>query len=927
MWSLGPVGFLSPWLLAGLVLLPVLWLILRAVPPAPLRRRFPGVALLLGLDDRENQSDRTPWWLLLLRILAVAAAIIGFAGPVLNPAERPAPGSGPLLVVADGTWADARDWPVRIERIEALLSEARRAGRPAAVTVLTDLPDEIRFDPAEAVLGTLPGLAPKPWELDPQALSAWSDGLEGRFETVWLSDGLAREGREDLLAALESHGEVRVIQTPRRILALRPPVLDGAEIALEAVRTPTGGAAQADVAAHGLDPAGVERRLATATLDFAPGEAVARAALSLPPELRNRVTRFEIETARSAAAVALTDDALRRREVGLVESRAAREAGALLSPLHYLRVALAPQADLVSGDLATLIPANPDVIVLADAGSLPPAEAEALQDWVDAGGLLLRFAGPRLAASDAGRAGDDPLMPVRLRAGGRSVGGTMSWGEPKTIAPFDTDSPFHGLAVPGDVTVRAQVVAQPGPELAARVIAQLSDGTPLVTRKEQGDGQVVLFHVTANAEWSSLPLSGLFVSMLERLAISARTEADAAADLAGTSWQPAELLDAQGRLTATDTRAAVAGEDLARGELGPELPPGLYEGEAGRFALNVTRADTTLAPARWPARIAVEGLDRPAERPLGGALLALAVALMALDTLASLAVGGRLRRGVALLLLALLLPPVSEAQAQAGVPAEARMDPGVEAFAQAATGSVVLGHVLSGDPQVDEIARAGLEGLGRTLWQRTSVEPAAPMAVDPETDELAFFPLLYWPVTAETPIPSGAAYDKLNAYLRGGGMIVFDTRDAGIAGLGTTTPEGRRLQAIARPLDIPPLSPVPEDHVLTRTFYLLQDFPGRHQGRAVWVEAAPDEEPTPGMPFRNLNDNVTPVVIGGNDWASAWAMDEIGMPLYPVGRGMAGERQREMAFRFGVNLVMHVLTGNYKSDQVHVPALLERLGQ
>jgi len=69
------------------------------------------------------------------------------------------------------------------------------------------------------------------------------------------------------------------------------------------------------------------------------------------------------------------------------------------------------------------------------------------------------------------------------------------------------------------------------------------------------------------------------------------------------------------------------------------------------------------------------------------------------------------------------------------------------------------------------------------------------------------------------------------------------------------------------------------------------------------------------------------VLIGGNDWASAWAVSEQGDPLFPVGRGYTGERQREMAYRFGVNLVMHVLTGNYKSDQVHVPALLERLGQ
>ena len=81
------------------------------------------------------------------------------------------------------------------------------------------------------------------------------------------------------------------------------------------------------------------------------------------------------------------------------------------------------------------------------------------------------------------------------------------------------------------------------------------------------------------------------------------------------------------------------------------------------------------------------------------------------------------------------------------------------------------------------------------------------------------------------------------------------------------------------------------------------------------------------MPFRNLNDGVSPVVIGGNDWASAWAVDDYGAALKPVGRGGAGDTQREFAYRFGVNLIMYALTGNYKSDQVHVPALLERLGQ
>ncbi len=942
MWMLGPLGFLAPWLLVGLIFLPILWLILRAVPPAPIRRRFPGVALLLGLRDAEAQADRTPWWLMLLRILAVAAAILGFAGPVLNPSDRPE-GSGPLLIVADGSWADARDWPIRVSRIEALLAQARRTGRPAAVALLTEPPAELEFTDPDAVALRLPSLTPKPWQPDPGTLAAWAATLTGDFDTVWLSDGLARDGREALLGALEDHGTVRVIQTPRQTFALRPARFEDGAIAVSAARTPAGGAVSAELIARGLDPAGVERQLATATLDFAPGAALAEVALNLPPELRNRVTRFEIAGQRSAGSVSLADDTLRRREVALVQGHADAATAELLSPLHYLREALATDVDLVEGALPDVLPASPDVIVLADIARLPEDEDAMLQDWVEAGGLLLRFAGPRLAASDLSRNEEDPLMPVRLRAGGRNVGGAMSWGEPKTLAPFEAESPFFGLSVPGDVTVSAQVVAQPDPTLASRVIAQLSDGTPLVTRKPVGDGQVVLVHVTANAEWSTLPLSGLFVGMLERLAISARPLTDEAADLEGTVWLPEEVMDAQGRLSEIDTLPGVPGLRIAEGRPGPDMPPGLYAGEDRRLAVNAVGPDDTLAPATWPARIEVEGLAAARELPLKGAALALAFALLLIDLLLALWLAGRLRgpRGgfAVLLALALLALPVPQARAQttgAETGSEAGSEAGAddapspadEAFARLATGAVVLAHVLTGDTRIDDTALAGLTGLSQVLTQRTSIEPAPPIGIDLDRDELAFFPMLYWPITADAPIPSRTAYAKLNDYLRNGGMILFDTRDADTAGFGAGSPEGRRLQAIARPLDIPAIAPIPEDHVLTRTFYLLRDFPGRYSRGTIWVEAAAEgETAAEGMPFRNLNDNVTPVVIGGNDWAAAWAVDRAGAPLLPVGRGMTGERQREMSYRFGVNLVMHVLTGNYKSDQVHVPALLERLGQ
>lgn len=917
------IGFATPWLLLTLLALPILWLILRAVPPAPIRRMFPGVVLLLGLKDDDQVSDRTPWWLLLLRMLAVAALIIGLAGPILNPqTDDIAANDGPLLVVMDASWASAASWRARTQALDGLLAQAAREDRRVALLKLSS-PEPTSFQTADDLRARLVGLSPEAWEPGETQITRALDLLpEGDFDTYWMSDGLERDSRATFLTTLKDRGTVTVFQAGQTILGLAPARFEDGNIVLTALRAQSDSDREITILAQGRDPAGNPAVLARASATFEAAASTTEAALSLPSELRARITRFEIEGNRSAGATTLPDDSLRRREVALMAGREDREGLQLLSPLHYLEKALEPSADLLTGTLMDMIPANPDVIALADVATLGAAEEDALLDWLDRGGILLRFAGARLAASDISRETEDPLMPVRLRAGGRSVGGAMSWGEPKSLAEFGEDSPFFGLSIPPDVTVTAQVMAQPDPALAERVIAQLSDGTPLVTRKAVGQGQIILFHVTANAEWSSLPLSGLFMQMLERLAIAAGNASQPSAeDLAGTIWQPNMVLDAFGSLNDGSTLPGVPGENMVEADLGPELRPGLYQSQDRTMARNVLTSDATLTPVNWPSDITVEGLTQSEETPLAGWLLALAIILLLADIVASLFLSGRLSgprattaAGIALTLLLMPTPP---AQAQSTA----------DQFALAATAEVTFAHVITGDAALDRTAQAGLLGLSETLFFRTSVEPATPVAVDLETDELAFFPFLYWPITPDQPTPSAEAYAKLNTYLRSGGMIMFDTRDADIARFGTGSPNGRKLQQLAAPLDIPPLEPIPQDHVLTRTFYLLQDFPGRHNSSDVWVEAAPpDAELVEGMPFRNLNDNVTPVIIGGNDWASAWAMDNRGNALFPVGRGYSGERQREIAYRFGVNLVMHVLTGNYKSDQVHVPALLDRLG-
>jgi len=373
-------------------------------------------------------------------------------------------------------------------------------------------------------------------------------------------------------------------------------------------------------------------------------------------------------------------------------------------------------------------------------------------------------------------------------------------------------------------------------------------------------------------------------------------------------------------------------EDLAERPIGPTSPAGLYmtteqqvaadgaRSERGRVARNLQKSvDTVEAAALSDIVRTVEPYSRGDERNLVPLLLTLATLLALADLVLSFVLRGLVPRltlpggrvlgggaGAAAMLLGLALAVPATAQSQSD-----------EAEIVELTMETRLAYVRTGLGDVDERSRAGLIGLSRVLEQRSSIESGTPVVVDPALDDLALFPLLYWPVPPEHPRLADTTLENLEHYLRHGGMVLFDTGDGGrlLPGQDIRGPGERRLGELLRGLDLAPLEPMPGDHVLTRSFYLMQDLPGRYAGRPIWVDRQP----------QSVNDGVSSVIIGAHDWAGAWAEDEYGRPLYPVIPG--GERQREMARRFGVNLVMYALTGNYKTDQVHIPALLERLGQ
>lgn len=930
MLEVGTLAFTSPLMLIALATLPVLWWLLRVMPPAPRLVDFPPLRLILALKLQEETPSKTPLWLVILRLLIAALIIVALAHPLLNPAAKLS-GSGPLVLVIDDGWGAARHWTERESAISSLLDRAEREER--AVIVLTTAP--VRSgEPIEAsglmrsteARRALRAVKPKPWPADRQAALTAIERvrISGTAHAVWLSDGLDDAHARLLAERLQAFGNLQVLldgpgELPRLIGA---PLVEGSDFVVAVRRALPRGETQAWVRAIAEDG----RVLAREPVRFVDGEKSARARLQLPGDLRNAVARVEIENEHSSGGVFLLDERWRRRPVGLVSGGSVDGAQPLLGPLFYIERGLGPYAELRRGTISELLSRELAVLALADIGKLSDGQVRDLGAFVERGGVLVRFAGPNLAQ------GPDSLVPVMLRLGGRSLGGALSWSQPARLQPFADPSPFVGLAIPEDVRVSQQVLAEPTVDLNAKTWARLADGTPLVTGEKRGKGYLVLVHTTANADWSNLPLSGLFIEMMRRLVGLAQ---GVVGDDGDTAFPPLEILDGFGQLQPPPSSAvAIAGRAFDAAKPTPETPPGYYGKESGRRALNLAVGANDLD--------GINDLPPGADRLRYGAdpsidlkpwilfaalilLLADLAIAFALRGLFALGPAAALRRSsIAGLIVSAMFAGLAfaPALAQGSAPSSAivtddRARTGPDGFALRATLEFRFAYVVSGDPAIDQASRAGMIGLGNVLRSRTSVEPAEPLGIDLETHELAFFPLIYWAVSPRHPEINDKTVAKLNEYLRTGGTILFDTREQGGLAIGGAGggPAALRLRRILNFLDIPALIAVPSDHVLTKAFYLLSDFPGRWTGGTVWVERRGGRH----------NDGVSSVIIGGNDWAGAWAVDESGSHLFPAIPG--GEAQRQLANRFGVNWVMYALTGNYKTDQVHVPAILERLSQ
>lgn len=875
---LGAMALTTPWALLGLLALPVLYLLLKITPPAPKTIDFPAVRFLQELIPGKTTPSKTPPWILLLRMLTASILLLALSGPILNPTTALS-GKGPLHLIIENGWSAAQHWQDITGQAEKIIKAAQKDNREIIIHTTTKNASEY-YAPSVLIptqaLENIKALKPYPWSPELENFQE-IEKIEG--DIYFLSDGLDKPHLKNFIETLKNFGTLEIIAPKEHKISIIKNVNftnKGASITIEMN-------AKKETSFY-LEAHTKSGEILNQVEFTKSGEIF----MPLPQAELEKIHKFKITNQNHAAAYYYLEDNLGKKNISIISKYNFSDEKKLSDDVFFLNNALEPYSNITLTNTQNVLENKNDVIILPDIGGMSADILNALDTWVQSGGMIIRFAGPHMIR----QAEKIPLTPVKLRSESRNLDGTISLEKPLKISPFTNNSPLYGIAIEEDILIKQQILPIPTNDLAKKTWAKLEDGTPFITASSYGSGILIFIHTTASPEWSNFPLSGTYLDVLKRLINLAGNTQKYNSSYDGI-LQPLQTLDGFGILEKPSAEAkGIDAKNFLDILPGPSSPPGIYEAGGVKKIKNLGPHSSPLKPlpSTW-----INKTYAPSEEiNLFAPLIVLAFILVLVDTVILLF----LNRGTQLIKVILITIFFLTGFSQKS-----------SAQNESYENNFYLAYIKTNNSALDEITQKGLDNLARILSSRTSAEPKGAVGIDLELSDLAFFPVLYWGIYLDQKPISQTGLEKLQLYINNGGTLIIDTRDGG------SKRNAETLVKLLSTLSIESLIPLPEDHVLTKSFYLLNNFPGRYDGHEIWIESTSAK-----------NEAVSSIILGSHDWAGAWS--EINIKEFSTQfRAIGLSQQQEYSLRTGINFVLYALTGNYKSDQVHIPAILERLDQ
>lgn len=895
--------------------LPILWVLFKLLPLKPLRVVFPAMVLFNRKKADAPAPRDIPFWLKLIRLLTALFLILFLASPVYDRGGESVTFE-PSLFIIDNSWSSAVGWQDRIDAVSSRIDSFINVVS-VPIAIVTTAPDADTgkpmfakdLTPAEAKT-FIKSIKPQPWNSDYNlaglAVKEYLFETGYKWNSFWFSDGQGGTEQDRFLDAVSSYGDVSVYHTPayNQGIIISDVSVSDQDMSVKVMRRNADAKTIQTITVFGAGGDVISRQKIELAKDIYESEEKIR----LPLDVIRKVQRIQLSPDTHAASVWYMDKSWQQPKVGIWTDRTYTQKQDYLNDVFYIAQAVNVSSEVITGPLSDLLKdKDMSMIILPDSTQPDTQDYQGLKSWVETGGTLLRFAGDNLVSENTPQ-----LLPVKIYGGERNFGGAMSWDTPAKLGGLAEGTPLSslisGLTSLGDFTINQQVLARPAIDLEEKSWAWIEDQSPLITHAEFGKGNSILVHTSADTSWSDMAISEFFPVMMSSLS---RYSLGAASGGSGDLLvYPSRVYDAYGRLSAPGFLAEpILTLKMAETVIGPKSPMGLYAAKGLKDTAFVAYNYGYTEASKNVLQNAIDldffervlTYDEKTYVDLSLFFLWASIVFFLMDCLFTLVlIHGR----------KVLRLPLSSKTAQSVLFAILLFS--APAYAEDAfKNEIDLAYVITNDSNRDAISRKGLQALGNVLRQRTTVEFNQVSGVNPDVDELSKYPFIYWPLTASQSNLSEMAQKNIQSYLDHGGLILFDTRDAQFEETDSSLGQ-ESLRQVMQGIQVGPLVVMPEDHVLKRSYYLLEDFPGLYKGRNIWVEDVAETD----------YDGVPTVVIGDHDWAAAWSSANTNR--FPVGLENSKKNQFEHSLRFGVNMVMMALTGSYKKDQVHVKYILER---
>ncbi len=846
-------SFAAPWAFAALLALPLLWWLLRLTPPRPKRVLFGAFPLLKNLQTTQQITARAPWWLWLLRLILAATIITAAAHLQYNaPTDQADADNTALILVTDNSAAAAANWPWLQSQTQRVLADAAQNNR-AVLWLTTTGKNKYGLQLASTVAAQIATAQPSPW---PANLTELTDQLANNAiapdaEIIWLNSGAYPDFPSELTDALANYSKLTVLQAPAQLAWLSN--WQNHAVTVERFnQNPQAGQL------NWLDAQG--HLLSSQSFDWPAAQTRLTIPANFPADKSHLIHAVQLAGQSHAGAMWLLDPP-GLPPSGIVKPSATHYSTPLLNPIYYLNNALQtlgakPQID----ELAVLLNQHLPIIMLPDI-VLDATQQNAVHTYIAQGGLLIRWLGPATLP-----ALDDTLYPIPFLRQLRNSNSLTEHADILTAQAWPAHSALQAVPLPGDLTF-AKVMDLLPANPNVTVLGSLQNQTPWLASQKIGKGQLIAIYTSATPEWSNLPITPLMPNLIAALLQQADIDQITTEPINRSDFVMQQMVNAFGQIVKPTSPALILNNDT--NIITPATPPGKYQNNTATRFLNLGANWQGLMPFdHWPANTQFDyRTTPPASQDYSGYLWLAALCLLLIDSYVTLSMRGLLPRWphgkslAALGLLLILWAPQAHAADEMG-----------------------LGYL--GPPQ--QPLQQALTTLQQNLNTRTTATFSAPIAVEPNTADLALFPVLFWQPTTSALAPNAAP--AMQNYLSKGGMLVIFAGD-----------DAQNLATITKNLQLPALQTLPANHVLWHSFYLLQA--GAWLTQPIWLDQI----------AVNHESQIASVIILPAD-----LLDKMADPA---------NTDRETAVRLFINVMIYALTGDYKSDQVHLPYILERLGQ